>query len=100
MHIRDYLATLDFVNEVRAGLGLPSLDYLPAGTPASTTDCVIARALPGAVVRRAVVFDNITVELPRPAKRFISKFDFGWQSDAALLVKGGTEDDKGCLVSA
>jgi hypothetical protein len=98
MHIRDYLATLDFVNEERARVGVSPLDHLPAGTPRDPRDCVVARALPGAIVVDGIEFGTTRRELPRAVRRFVREFDSNEQGDAAALVEGGTEDDKGCLV--
>ena len=110
MHIRDYLATLDFVNEERARVGLPRLDHLPAGTPTRPGACVIAKALPGAIVAghnapEAIVIGDWHRRIPSAVRRFIWEFDAAGDPDegrilrdAAALVEGGTDDDKGCLV--
>src|SRR4249919_3946420 len=105
MHIQNYLATLEFVNRERAARGLAPLDHLPAGRPGAMTDCVIARAIPGARVG-AKTFDagkGPHQALPGKVKTFVHAFD--WENgpahgerDPASLVEGGIDDDKGCLV--
>ena len=107
MHIRHYLATLEFVNEERVALGLDPLDHLPAGTPGNSEDCAIARAVPGSLVGSGSITRHDrqrTKLLPAEVARFVQTFDreahLAHVSDPGRLVKGGIEDDKGCLVPA
>ena len=107
MHIRAYLAALEFVNEERAARGLAPLDRLPEGLPGIAADCVIARALPGSRVG-ANTFDDRATDtrkvLPREVSRFVRAFDGESMPfrtcDPATLVDGGIDDEKGALVPA
>jgi len=107
MHIKSYLATLELVNHERVALGLAPIERLPQGQPRDPMDCAIARAVPGSVV------DGIHIKppssalqrrLPPEVRKFVAAFDRGARRgaaalDPALLVEGGIDDDKGCLVS-
>jgi len=103
VHIRDYLAALEYVNEQRGELGLPELDHLPAGIPGNPLRCPISRALPGALLNVGV---NVVSAQKLPSKgvfRFVEAFDQKSNTrpvDPGSLVDGGIEDDKGCLVPA
>ncbi|HLU37785.1 MAG TPA: hypothetical protein VK081_00265 [Planctomycetota bacterium] len=105
MHIRDYLAALEFANAQRRAQGLPPIDRLPSGRPGDSVRCAIARAVPGAVVGSTHVgIDNgPRAPLPREVAAFVRAFDresVAPESDPGTLVDGGIEDDKGCLVPA
>jgi hypothetical protein len=104
MHIRPYLATLAFVNRERARIGLPALERLPEGRPGDPRDCVIARTLPGALVAGMLAVPGQPPRvLPPEVARFVACFDSEGSlrgGDPAVLVDGGIDDDKGCLVPA
>lgn len=102
MHIRDYLAALELVNEERRKLGLAALDHLPGGVPGDARRCVIANAIPGSLVGRDRIAGSARRRLPRDVRAFVAAFDRsgrGGAVDPGSLVQGGIEDDKGCLVS-
>ena len=103
MHIRDYLAALELVNEERRKLGLAALDHLPVGVPGDARRCVIANAIPGSMVGQDRIAGSARRRLPRHVRAFVAAFDEsegGGPVDPGSLVRGGIEDDKGCLVPA
>jgi hypothetical protein len=109
MHIRNYLATLAYVNRQRAALGLAPLERLPAGRRGDPNDCAIARALPGATVRDTLDLPGrARRKLPARVRSFVHSFDREEQGprgvfaigerDPADIVEGGIDDEKGDLV--
>lgn len=106
MHIRNYLAALEFVNQERERRGLSPIERIEPGVPVNTNQCAIARSIPGVSVTN-VLHDpeRGTQALPREVLAFVASFDAGVlrrraELDPADLVEGGIEDDKGCLVPA
>jgi len=102
MHIRDYLAVLELVNEERLRMGLPELERLPSGIPRNSRGCVIANAIPGARVGSERILGSTMRRMSREVRSFVAEFDrnHGSAVDPGALVEGGIEDDKGCLVLA
>lgn len=105
MHIRYYLAALEFVNGERKSLGLEPLNEIPLGRPGDPHRCAIARAVPGSTVSATIELPDGSVKpLPAKVRRFVQSFDVeGFCHDDCQpggLVDGGIDDEKGCLVPA
>lgn len=106
MHIRNYLAALEFVNQERERRGISPIERLEPGMPADPMQCAIARSIPGVSVTDGIHDpERGTRKLPSDVLAFVASFDAGgWprggELDPADLVNGGIEDDKGCLVPA
>ena len=64
----------------------------------------LSRTLPGAVVAARIHVPGLPTRLlPEPVRCFVRTFDFEGSlrgGDPAVLVDGGIDDDKGCLVPA
>lgn len=110
MHIRNYLAALEFVNQERARRDLRPIERLERGLPRDPKRCAIARSIPGVTVT-AFLHERKrrTRPLPKQVLAFVAAFDAGGSArgqaehgdlDPANLVEDGIEDDKGCLVPA